>query len=501
PLYKRDSTVSQTQVLLMLQALFPAPGRGLSPLEPDLIGEHHVAQVAGSELMEAGLAWAAGNRDRRQNILTTLNRATRSEHGEAAAKPAAALEGLIQTRGGELGADLISVAVATPGQLLQLCPRLEEQVSGFELGTLAAIDRALPRYSLVLSDLCLSLAERLTELARRPGSSSLEDDDEGNVEALAVLADRLNDFGVRLLDVGRIEDALNASAEALGIHRDLSASLPDTFLPKLAANLNNIGVLFSASGRRMDALEASKEAVELRRILSTPRPDVFLRNLTTSLTNLGIALSDLGRHEEALKASEEAVGFWRSLAAARPDRFLRDLATELNNLGNRLSSLGHHEDALKASEEAVEIRRNLAASHPDAFLPNLAASLTNLGNGLHALDRREDALKASEEALGNYRTLVALRPDAFTPLLAKSLGANSQIHASDGRFVEAAGAAAEGMAVLKPLLQQSPAAFADLMRNLREAYLRYCREGELVPDQELLDGLDEVSGPAQDEST
>ena len=94
------------------------------------------------------------------------------------------------------------------------------------------------------------------------------------------------------------------------------------------------GDLLSDLGRREEALAASQEAVDLYRQLAAARPDAFLPDLAMSLNNLGIRLSDLGRREEALAASQEAVDIYRRLAAARPDAFLPDLAMSLNNLAN-----------------------------------------------------------------------------------------------------------------------------------------------------------------------
>jgi hypothetical protein len=70
-----------------------------------------------------------------------------------------------------------------------------------------------------------------------------------------------------------------------------------------------VGIRLSDLGRREDALAASQEAVDIRRRLAQTRPDAFLPDLATSLNNLGGDLSDLGRREDALAA--------RSLSAAR----------------------------------------------------------------------------------------------------------------------------------------------------------------------------------------
>ena len=99
-------------------------------------------------------------------------------------------------------------------------------------------------------------------------------------------------------------------------------------------------MMLSDLGRREEALQATAEAVEIRRRLAAQRPDAFLPDLATSLNNLGMRLSNLGRREEALQATAEAVEILRRLAAQRPDAFLPDLAMSLNNLGNQAEQPG-----------------------------------------------------------------------------------------------------------------------------------------------------------------
>ena len=104
--------------------------------------------------------------------------------------------------------------------------------------------------------------------------------------------------------------------------------------------LNNLGIRLSGLGRREEALAATGEAVEIYRRLAVARPDAFEPDLAMSLNNLGAELSGLGRREEALAATEEAVDIYRRLAEANPAAFLPDLASSLNNLGHMLSESG-----------------------------------------------------------------------------------------------------------------------------------------------------------------
>jgi tetratricopeptide (TPR) repeat protein len=257
-------------------------------LEPDLIGEHHVLEVLTSAaLVDACLDWAGEHQERRRHILMVLNRATRPEHGEKAKRAEGQLARLVKTRAAVLGGDLVTVAVATPGRLLDLCRNLEGQVASLDESALAAINDALPMHSLKLMELSLRVAERLVQLARPlvaavdAGSDSLEE------QRAAILAAPVGTLGNRLFDLGRGEEALAATKEAVDIYRGLADTRPDAFLPAFATSLNNLGAMLSILGRDEEALAASQEAVEICRGLVRTRPDEFLPDLARSLTNLG----------------------------------------------------------------------------------------------------------------------------------------------------------------------------------------------------------------------
>jgi tetratricopeptide (TPR) repeat protein len=300
------------------------------------------------------------------------------------------------------------------------------------------------------------------------------------------LARSLNSLGVDLSALGRREEALQATQEAVDLYRRLAAQHPDAFLPYLARSLNNLGIRLSALGRRAEALQATQEAVDLYRRLAAQHPDAFLPDLAGSLHNLGNRLSEMGRREEALQATQEAVEHYRRLAAQHPDAFLPDLALSLNNLGIRLSEIGRRAEALQATQEAVDLYRRLAAQHPDAFLPDLAMSLTDLSNVLFALDRWEEALQAAQEAVEIRRRLARQYPEAFLPDLAESLGAYGKALLGLGRAPEAREAFAEGLRILLPFVQEIPAAFRERAEELLQGYLPACAEAGEAPDEALV---------------
>jgi tetratricopeptide (TPR) repeat protein len=543
PLYCEARDIDVRLVRHALSLGFPGENEGLVGLEPDLIGEHHVAGVITDALLDACLDWAGEDRQQRRHILTVLNRATRAEHGAKAGRAEAQLDRLIRTHAATLGGDLIKVAFETPGRLLDLCPALESQLELLDESALAAIEDELPPRSMALDHLSLQVAARRADSARKAvtaaGAAAGATPDVR--DALAKhLALRLGTFTVRLSNLGRHQAALAASQEAVDILRQLAQTRPDACLPELAWSLNNLGNRLSNLGRHQEALAASQEGVDIRRRLAQTWSDAFLEDLASSLNNLGEDLSNLGRHEEALAPSQEAVDIYRRLAQMRPDALLDDLAGSLNNLGIRLSNLGRLEEALAASQEAVDMRRRLAQTRPDAFLsdlamslsnlsgslsnlgryeevlaasqeavdiyqrlaqtrpdaflPGLAMSLNNAGTILLKLGRREEALAASQEAVDVYQRLAQSQPDMFLPDLALSLGALAQAMLAAERHAEAVAATREGLTAITPFMERYPEAFGDLARALRQVYLAACDKAVEAPDTALLDRVAQIIG-------
>lgn len=281
------------------------------------------------------------------------------------------------------------------------------------------------------------------------------------------LAASLANLGSTLADLGRHEEALKATQEAVELFRALVQHQPDVFQSQLATGLNNLGLVLRELGLRKEALKVMQEAVELNRALTQHQPDALQSGLAMSLANLGVMLSEQKRREEALEATQEAVELNRALAQHQPDAFQPDLAYGLTNLGVRLIKLGRKEDALKATQEAVAFYYALTQRHPEAFQPGLAAGLTNLGNILGELGQREEALKATQEAVELYRVLARRHPEAFQPNLATSLNNLGNRLRESERREEALKAMEDAVDLRRVLAQRYPEAFQpDLASSL-----------------------------------
>ncbi len=282
-------------------------GRGddLVHLEPDLIGEHHLATTADAELIDSCLAWIDTQPEvkreaYRRDLLTILQRATQPEHGaDGVALASAHLDHIITLHGQALAADIIDVAITTPGAL---SARLRALASALDEPTLEALHAALPQSVLQEASLAVALA-----LVDRADSTNLPE-----------RARRLSNLGVRYSALKRLEDALAASEEAVGILRALYKVQPAVYGPDLATSLNNLGAFYSALKRLEDALEASEEAVGILRALYKTQPAVYGPDLARSSGVLSKALRALSRSADGAAATREGLVAMLSDLRARP---------------------------------------------------------------------------------------------------------------------------------------------------------------------------------------
>jgi len=273
-------------LLTFLHGLYPgrtyadAPKSYLAALEPDLLGERLVEEVLGED---GGAQYlidvcdAADPRALRQGFVVLGRIATRTGSPEAEDWLRRALD------------------VDVPGRAR------------------AVFDAAL---SLGLETAHGSIGLVLYEALKRDGTPELA----GELEPL------LPDDTVSLREVAAW--ATTRRLESL----PLAAESGPEDLNERARLLNNLGARLSRLGRREEALDVTLEAVRIHRILAQQRPEAFRAYLAGSLNNLGIALSELGRREHALNATEEAVQHYRALVQQHHDAFLPELATSLTNL-------------------------------------------------------------------------------------------------------------------------------------------------------------------------
>jgi len=446
---QRTARVAVDRDIRRLMRVFGTATDALSPLEPDLIGEHHVATIADVEMIDGCIRWIqtepTDQQDRRhRSLMTVLQRATRAEHGDrATARVAALLDYLIDMYSSTLSNVMVTVMIETPGSLTE---RMEQRISGLAGDALKSIANALPAEMPSLMDLSVSVATRLVEVARErdPADERL-------------LADCLYNLSIRLANVDRQEEALGVASEAISRYRRLREGDAEV-LPQLARALVNLSEVYSQLEKPFDALRAALDAFHIYRDLPDPQPDAVHIDVAATAGRLAICMGNAGKDEDAVFGFEESVRLYRELAENHPDLVL-DLATSLNNVAVSLSRVDRDQEALAASQEAVDIYRRVAKSRPDPVLPHLAAALDTLGNRLSKVTRVQEALAAGQEAVAIFRRLEEIRPDAFLAGLEKGLLNCCQHLANLDRLDEALSANQEGIAICRRLAERRPDAF------------------------------------------
>ncbi|MCI2424151.1 tetratricopeptide repeat protein, partial [Saccharopolyspora sp. K220] len=138
--------------------------------------------------------------------------------------------------------------------------------------------------------------------------------DRSDANSLAREASHLNNQSITFRSSGRLMEAEAKARESVDLYRTLNRET-GTHSPDLAAAINNLGVKLFDLGRFGEALEATEEAVAIRRELAVVERVRYAPDLAASLSNIGGILSRLGRFGEALEATEEAVAIRRELAA------------------------------------------------------------------------------------------------------------------------------------------------------------------------------------------
>ncbi|MGY6658640.1 tetratricopeptide repeat protein [Amycolatopsis sp. TRM77291] len=336
--------------------------------------------------------------------------------------------------------------IEQPRPLLRALDQLAKDPAA-NITILQRLSDALPQRTEMLADTAVSIEQTLVGKYRQALVGDSHQD--GNH-----LAKSLNNLSIRLRNIGRREESLTASSEAVELYRQLAEKRPETFLTNLANSLINLSIHLGGAGHRKEGVYASREAVTIQRHLAEQCPDTFQPDLADSLNHLSNRLSDVNRHEEVLTVRREAVELYRQLTKERPDTFLPDLALTLDNLSIDLGHLGRLDEALAASSEAVEMYRRLTEQRPDTFLTDLAEGLKNFSKRLSDVGRIDEALPAINEAIDINRQLAEKRPDTFLRDLAYGLIDLSNRLCALGRNEEALTAISEAVDIQRRLADQ-----------------------------------------------
>ncbi|GCB45917.1 serine protease [Streptomyces sp. NL15-2K] len=415
-------------------------------LEPDLLGEYHVAlRIRDNNDLLTGLLPHLRGREA-ERALTVLARAT-AQAGCPCPDLDRKVERLIVAHPAALAVPAAVVAGRSenPGFLLDAL-RLLTARRDLPLDLLENLHAAVPDRSRLLGEQALELARQLVKAHRHRARLARGVPAFAPAHIRAGLARAEHNYAVRLSSVRRWADVVESSRRAVRLYRALARSDPAAYLPLLADSLGVRWAALSELRRYREALADCAEAVQVNRQLvagepatpgaTTPTSTVAHRaRLGQALNNLSVVLAERDLPQEARAVSEEAVEILEELVRDRPTRHhLALLAGALHNRANRLSP---GPPAVEAVTQAVRIRRRLAQAYPDAYLPALVESLHNQALELGELDQTQEAGLVLDECLRVTLQLVEDQPTIYRPTLARVLRTRAQVLGRRGRHVEA----------------------------------------------------------------
>lgn len=484
-----------------LHALYPpAEGAYWGALEPDLLGEYHVALRArdNPQLLDSLLPRLRGKEAER--ALTVLAR--------AAVQPTCPcpdltgqVERLVAAHPGVLAVPAAVVAGRSenPGFLLAALRRTADR-RDLPLDLLETLHAAVPDGSRLLGEQAVGLAERLARAHRRRARLTGGDLALAPVRVRADLARAEHNVAVRMSSVRRWTAAVESSSRAIRLYRRLAQSRPLEYLPLLTESLGVRWWALCELRRYPEALTDCAEAVQVNRRLvrgdsaTEPAPSTEAgrtsRNrppepgeeavreeaelvphrarLAQALNNLAVVLSTQDYAVEALPIAKEAVDILEQLVQDRPTRHhLALLAAALHNYANRLSP---SESALETVTRAVLIRRRLAQVHPDAHLPALVESLHNQALELARLERCSAAREVIDECLRVTLQLAEDQPAIYRPAVPAVLRTRAEVLNKTGCRVAAARSIFRALLLYRDLARTRPTEFSGAIEaTLRQA--------------------------------
>jgi tetratricopeptide (TPR) repeat protein len=116
-------------------------------------------------------------------------------------------------------------------------------------------------------------------------------------------------LGILLSYLGRREEALVVSEEALAIYRELAAQNRDAFLPDLAETLSRYGDRLVEADKMAEAVLVYREAADIFNELKQAEPDAYQDWSVWNLRDLVKAMRSVGADEAAIAALAQTYGF------------------------------------------------------------------------------------------------------------------------------------------------------------------------------------------------
>lgn len=218
-----------------------------------------------------------------------------------------------------------------------------------------------------------------------------------NIGDQQMRAQVLEDLGVLCGQVGRLEDAVRHTEEALAIWRETGNHVGE------AGCLTGLGITYRQLGRLDEAVACLQEGLAINRLIG------HLAGEASALNHLGLALQATGRYDEAIACGQLSIAGHRRLGDCSGE------ALALANLGwvyqrSELPSL-----AIDCHRAALPLFRDRGDRY------NESEQLWGIGQAFHALGDQDRARAHWRDAIMILRDLGVLRPAQAEVLLGQSV--------------------------------------------------------------------------------
>lgn len=443
----KDFPSNQRRAILeVLHTLYPQNSNHniiyIAAIEPDLLGEHFIS----GELMEWKEAFSIALKNPNPisvaKAISHINRiAGRLPDFESA------LETELSADFKNLGALALEVAKSEPRPIAKVLTQIAEKSSNLE--DLAILEPLLPAHT---SDL-IHFGYHVTKAAL----NVLPTNDAANRARL------LNHLGNWLAHLGRCDEALPPTQDAIAIYRTLAAANQQLFLPALAICLNNLSIRYHDLGQNQAAVQSAEDAVRVFRGLASSNFDAFMPNLATSTNTLAARLFDNGQTKSALATSNEAVSLWKQLTEKSREANLSNIASTYHNRSVILAALHEYTLGIESSRNALMLYRQLAANNPHAYTRHVCLALNTLSTQFKGMRNLEDCLPLIEECVSLARNLVNANREAYLPDLASTLCNQATILMDLGKYDGGGRYLSEAISFYRELAHKNPAAFLPML--------------------------------------
>ncbi len=178
----------------------------------------------------------------------------------------------------------------------------------------------------------------------------------GDRESVIRLAAAINNVSGFLARMKMAEEALAGAKEAVGILRRLGDS-DGASHAELAMCLATLGAILLHVGRDEEALDPTLEALEIYRNLAATRPDHFGKDLAGTLSNLGQVCGRLDRGDEALGFARGAVATFLALPPPQRRASIEVFAVAVARLGVAMARVGQSPNTDPLLLRAIEVLR------------------------------------------------------------------------------------------------------------------------------------------------